>query len=124
MSEDLSVYIGKRYNFRRYNCWTHVKSVRDDFGIITKPFAPKTLKDAFKVITAQMQQLDHNMTKVSEPENFDIIISKKTHLGISMYHCGVYHDGNVNHCCNIFGSVRSQSLKEFVADYESYSIWR
>lgn len=122
--EDLSVYIGKRYRFRSYNCWTHVVAVRADFGIKTKSYGPRTVKDAFEVITAEMQKLDHNMTLVSEPQNFDIVIAEKTHLGVKTYHCGIYHNGNVNHCCNIFGSVRSQRINEFLQEYESHTIWR
>ena len=119
----LNKYIGKRYSFRAYNCWDAVVEMRKDCGIETKIFKPKTLRDAFKVVTAQMQKLGHGLSKVDEPENFDIVIvSKKSH--IMSYHCGLFYNGAVVHCCPLVGSVASCSLFEFTRDKDGVSFWR
>lgn len=117
-------YIGIPYSFRDYNCWHHVKAVRSDFGIKTKMFQPRTMRDAFKLITAQMSIIDNGLSLVDKPQNFDIVIVEKLHGKRMVYHCGVYYDGYVNHCDNVFGSVRHQSFNEFKQGYTGVSFWR
>jgi hypothetical protein len=117
-------YVGKPYNFRRYNCYHHVSAVRKDFGIETKMFKARTLDDAFELITAQMSTIGNGFALVDKPQNFDVVFVEKKHKGRKVYHCGVYHDGYVSHCCNIFGSVRHQELSEFKKGYTGVTFWR
>ena len=119
----LTKYIGKRYSFRAYNCWDFVVEARKEIGIDTKVFKPKNLKDAFKVVTAQMQKLGHGLTKIDSPQNYDIVIvSKKSKL--TSYHCGLVYAGDVVHCCPHIGAVASCSLFEFTRDKDGVSFWR
>ena len=119
----LTKYIGKRYSFRSYNCWDFVVEARKEIGIDTKVFKPATIKDAFKVVTAQMQKLGHGLTKVDEPQNFDIVIVSKQNKFTS-YHCGLCYNGLVVHCDPIVGSVTSCSLFEFTREKDGVSFWR
>jgi hypothetical protein len=117
-------YIGKPYNFRNYNCWQHAAKVRDDFGIKTRMFQPRTIKEAFVLIQAQMTVIDNGLSLVDEPQDFDIVFIEKEVGGRRVYHCGVFHDGNVSHCCNNFGSVRYEPLNDFKKGYTGVSFWR
>jgi len=119
----LSKYIGKPYSFRRYNCWDFVVEARKECGIETKVFKPATLKEAFQVVTAQMQKLGHGLSKVDEPLNFDIVIVSKQNKFMS-YHCGLLFDGVVVHCCPIVGAVTTSTLFEFTRDKDGVSFWR
>ena len=122
--EVLSSYIGRQYSFRRFNCWDCAVEIRKEFDIKTKLFKPATLKESFKVITAQMQKLESGLTLVSSPDNFDIIIVSRIIGKNKVYHCGIYHDKNVIHCCPDFGSVRYESIDDFRAKYKEVTLWR
>ena len=121
---DLTQYIGIPYHFRTFNCWDLVVKIRANFGIKTKMFKPKTLKDSFRVVTAEMQKLDHNLTIADTPQNFDIIIAMVIVNGKRTYHTGVYTDGFVTHCCNLFGSVRQEPYASFTVKFDEVTIWR
>lgn len=120
----MDFYIGKPYSFRRFNCWDYAKLIRSDNGIVTKMFQPKTLSGAFELITAEMSKLGHGLSLVIEPENFDIIFVENEINGKKRYHCGVYHDNHVAHCCPLFGSVRYELLSDFKSGYSGVSFWR
>lgn len=117
-------YIGKPYSFRSFNCWHYVCKIREDNGIETKAFSTKNFKEAFSTITKQMLNVDHGLTKVNTPENFDIVIINKTELGRLSYHCGVFHNGYVAHCDRASGQVLYQPYKKFIEGYEGAVIWR
>lgn len=117
-------YIGKPYSFRDYNCWTHAAAVRNDFGIKTKMFQPKTMADAFVLIQAQMSVVGNGLSLVKEPQDFDIVFVEKMHNKRKVYHCGIYHEGNVSHCDNNFGSVRYEPMAQFTDGYTGVTFWR
>ena len=117
-------YIGKAYSFRSFNCWHYVSKVRADQGIETKAFSTKNFKEAFSTITKQMRGVDHGLTKVDKPQNFDIVIINKTELGRLSYHCGVFHNGYIAHCDRVSGQVLYQTYKQFTQGYEGAVIWR
>jgi hypothetical protein len=121
---DITKHIGMPYSFRRFNCWDYVVFARKDFGIKTKLFKPSTLKESFQVITAQMGKLESGLSLVTDPQNFDIVIVERVISGNKVYHCGIYHEGNVSHCCNHFGSVRYESFAEFKKNYNGVTLWR
>ena len=112
--------IGTPYNFRHYNCWDYVAEIRKDNGIKTKLFKPKNLDNAFKMITAQMQKLEHGLTLVTDKQDFDIIITKKG----SVYHCGLCFGGDVIHCSRQLKQVAKESFTDFIKPYESFNLWR
>jgi hypothetical protein len=119
----LTKYIGKKYSFLKYNCWDFVVEARKECGIETKIFKPRTLRDAFQVITAQMQKLGSGLTKVDDQQDYDIVIVSKNGAFTS-YHCGLCFKGLVVHCCPTVGSVTSCTLFEFTRDTDGVSFWR
>lgn len=112
--------VGTPYVFRTFNCWDYVAKVRVDNGIKTKLFKPKNLDNAFKMVKAEMQKLGHGLTKVSSPENFDIIITRKGEV----YHCGLYYNNDVVHCSRQLRQVVKESFADFTKPYEEYTLWR
>ena len=117
-------YIGIPYSFRNYNCWHHAVKVRADKGIKTKNFRPWNIGNAFKLITAQMQQLDHGLTQAETPEDYDIVITSRERLGRTEHHCGVYYKGDVSHCDRSKRQVSQDSLRDFIKDYGAVKFWR
>ena len=121
---DISSYTGKPYSFKRYNCWDHAVAVRKDNGIKTKAFSPKSMSNAFKIITAEMQRLDHGLTLVDAPQNYDVVIIKKACCEPAVYHCGVWFNGMVSHCSRDAGQVIMEPIQAFSAGYERVTFWR
>jgi hypothetical protein len=117
-------YIGIPYSFRDYNCWHHAVKVRLDNGIKTKSFRPRNIGNAFKLITAQMQQLDHGLTQADTPEDYDIVISSRGRSGMVEHHCGIYFEGSVSHCNRAKGQVVHEPLSVFLNDYGAVKFWR
>lgn len=117
-------YTGKAYNFRRYNCWHHVVAVRADAGIKTKTFKPRTMANAFRIITAEMQRLDQGMLRVDSPEDYDVIIAIVPNTDPLEYHCGIYHKGMVSHACRCARQVMLEPFDKFMANYEGAVFWR
>lgn len=112
--------IGTPYNFRDFNCWDYVAKIREDNNIKTKLFKPKNLSNAYLLITAQMQKLDHGLTLVTVRQDFDIIITKSG----GTYHCGLCFGGDVVHCSRQLKQVVKESFTDFIKHYESYNLWR
>lgn len=112
--------IGTPYSFKSFNCWHYVSSIRDSNGIKTKLFDVASLNGAFKTIKSEMQKLDHGLTKVEAPENFDIVITRKA----KVYHCGLYFNGDVMHCSRALRQVVKESFSDFIKPYESFTLWR
>ena len=120
----MDLYVGKPYSFRNYNCWDHAAKVRSDNNIKTQAFKAKTIDNAFKVITAEMQKIGHGLTKVDSPINFDIAIVHKKQGERFVYHCGVYFDGGISHASRQLGQVVYEPLTEFKKGFEGVVFWR
>lgn len=116
--------IGKPYSFRYFNCWDYAVDIRSQANIKTSVFQPVNLKNAFEIITAEMQKLGHGLTKVDTPNNFDIAIVHKCDGSRIIYHCGVYHDGNIAHCSRSLGQVVYEPLNDFKNKYDGCVFWR
>lgn len=112
--------IGTPYSFREHNCWDYVANIRRDNNIKTKLFKPANISNAFKMITAQMQKLEHGLTLVDNKQDFDIIIVKKANV----YHCGLCFGNDVMHCSRPLKQVVKESFIDFIKPYESYTLWR
>ena len=120
----LTQYIGKPYSFKKFNCWDFVALVRKDNGIKTKLFKVRNMDEAFETFTAQMAKVGSGLLRVESPGDFDVVVVTRTLKGRKTYHCGLYYNGDVAHCCNNFGAVRAESLAEFTKDYEGVTFWR
>ncbi len=120
----IAKWIGKPYNWDNFNCWDYVSAVRNENGITTKEFKAKNKIESFKLITREMQKTGHGLTLVNDPQDFDIIIASNAKAGRTVYHCGLYHSGNVSHSCEMYGQVRQQTFTEFKADFQRVTIWR
>ena len=117
-------YIGKPYSFRNFNCWHYVKTIRDEQGIKTKTFQPINIKNAFEIITAEMQKISHGLTKVEAAINYDIVIVHKKQKGKNVYHCGIFFDNEVRHSSRELGQVVNETFKDFIDKYDGYTLWR
>ena len=112
--------IGTPYSFRSFNCWNYVSKVRASNGIKTKLFNPESLTGAFLLIEREVKKLDHGLVKVKDPENFDIVITRKG----KVYHCGLWFNGDVMHCSRQLKQVVKESFTDFIKPYESFTLWR
>lgn len=112
--------VGTPYSFRNHNCWHYVADVRKQANIATKLFKTETLKSAFKIITAQMQTLDHGLELVTTKKDYDIVIVKKG----SAYHCGLIVGNDVVHCSRPLKQVVKESFVNFIKPYEGFTLWR
>ena len=112
--------IGAPYSLRDHNCWDYVASVRSQVNISTKLFRPTNITNAFKLITSQMQKLEHGLRLVTSKQDFDIIIVKTG----TTYHCGLCYGNDVLHCSRQLKQVVKESFTEFTKPYESFTLWR
>ena len=120
----IDLHIGQAYSFRSFNCWDYAVLIRKENGIKTKLFKPKTMDNAFRLITAEMRKLDHGLTKVDEPEDFDILIVNRRLGGRLIYHCGIFYQGSVAHCSRDAGQVMFDTYRDFIKGYEDCIAWR
>lgn len=70
---NINDYTGRAYNFRRYNCWQHVRAVRADAGLETPEFdviSPTQIQAAFDDGHAAPKGLE----QIFEPQNFDAVL--------------------------------------------------
>lgn len=116
--------IGKPYSFRNFNCWDYVAEIRAQAGIETKLFKVNNLDNAYKLITSQMQKLDHGLCKVDEPVDYDVVICSHILHGKKLYHCGLFYGGLVLHCSRSQKQVVSEKLNEFIENYGEVTFWR
>lgn len=120
----IDLKIGKRYSFEDYNCWDYAADIRSQANIKTKLFKPANMKDACKLISEQMQQLDHGLERVNDVRDFDILIVCKEMRGMTIYHCGVFYRGMVAHCSRVARQVVFESLRDFKYGYGDCIAWR
>lgn len=116
--------IGKPYSFRFYNCWDYVVDIRNQAGIDTPLFSVRKMSDAAKKIESEMHNVDHGLKKVESPKNFDVVIGFRMFKGKRLFHCGIWYNGLINHCCLGAKQVVSQEQREFIRDYEAITLWR
>lgn len=116
-------YTGKPYNFRKYNCWHHVRAVRADAGLNTPEFdvtSPAAINSAFDAGHYDTKGL----VKVKEPQNFDAVLLGAHLAGRIVWHAGVYYDGFVSHCELASRQVRLELLTEMKERYVEIEFWR
>lgn len=116
-------YTGTPYNFRRYNCWHHVRKVRADVGLPTPAFdvtSPTAINAAFDAGHADPKGL----VQVSEPQNYDAVLLGSHHAGRIIWHAGVYYEGFVSHCALASRQVRLDALADLKEEYSEIQFWR
>lgn len=109
-----------------YNCWQHVVSVRTDAGMKTKMYTavsmiPAIIASKFNTVRNENQ---HDLIKVTNPQNYDIIIFVRPMAGIDYHHAGIYYDKYISHCCNAVGQVILEPLTYAVKNRRSVEFWR
>jgi hypothetical protein len=120
----MEFYIGMPYSLRLFNCWDYVAKVRADNNIKTKLFKPKNLANAFEMITAEMKKIDNGLTRVDKLKDLDIVIAHKNMGSRPLYHCGIYYQGSVAHCCRTAKQVIFQPYDEFMEVFDGVTMWR
>lgn len=120
---NINDYTGRAYNFRRYNCWQHVRAVRDDAGLYTPEFdviSPAHIQDAFD----DGHSAPKGLEQVFHPINFDAVLMATKVAGRLVWHAGVYFDGFVSHCELAARQVRLESLSDLRARFSEIEFWR
>lgn len=120
---NINAYTGKPYNFRTYNCWSHVRAVRKDAGLETPEFnviSPKDINTAFEDGHAAPKGLQ----QVFNPQNYDAVLLGTRTGGRIVWHAGVYFDGMVSHCALYARQVKLESLSDLKQVYREIEFWR
>lgn len=116
-------YTGLPYDFRRYNCWHHVRRVRGDVGLSTPTFdvtSPTTIASAFEAGHSDPKGLE----RATSPQNYDAVLLGTYHRGRVVWHAGVYYDGMVSHCELASRQVRLDRLDDLRDTYQEIEFWR
>lgn len=124
MVRPITEYTGKAYSLHGYNCWDHVCNVRGDAGLHTRFFEIKSLRDGFQLISENLSSGKHGLTKVVEPENFDVVLFTGVYIGRKNYHCGIYYDGFISHAYRKTKQVTIDKLSELKKEFKEVSFWR
>ena len=69
---NINDYTGKPYNFRNYNCWTHVRAVRADAGLDTPAFDVAAPSGADAMFAEGFRD-SRGLVRVYEPQDFDAV---------------------------------------------------
>lgn len=120
---NISSYTGRRYDFRNYNCWHHVRAVRADAGIKTPAFdvlTPVQINRAFDDGHSDSKGL----VRVDSPENYDAVLMGVPHGSRVVWHAGVYFEGNVSHCDRHAKQVKLESLTDIKSKFSEIEFWR
>lgn len=120
---NINDYTGLRYDFRKRNCWHHVRNVRADAGIDTPAFDvlyPTAAQDMFAAGHVDSKGL----VKVENPRNFDAVLLGYKHGGRIIWHSGVYYDGYVSHCERAAKQVKLETLIDIRKRYPRIEFWR
>lgn len=120
---NITDYTGRRYDFRNYNCWHHVRAVRADAGLPTPAFdvlTPAGINQAFE----EGHTDSKGLTLVATPENYDAVLMGVTHGSRIVWHAGVFYDGNVSHCDRHAKQVKLESLTDIKSKFSEIEFWR
>lgn len=116
-------FTGKPYNFRLYNCWHHVRAVRESAGLYTPEFdvsVPSKINDAFDAGHADTKGL----VRADAPQNYDAVLFGVRHGPRIVWHAGVYFDGMISHCELAARQVRLEPLSDLIERYPRVEFWR
>lgn len=120
---NINSYTGLPYDFRRRNCWHHVRNVRRDAGLETPEFdviSPKQIDAAFAAGRSDTKGL----TQEDSPQNFDAVLMAKRVGSRLVWHAGVYYNGLVSHCELAARQVKLEPLVDLRQQYSRIEFWR
>ena len=120
---NINEYTGRRYDFRKYNCWGHVRAVRADAGIDTPAFdvTPPSGADA---MFAEGFRDSRGLVRVYEPQDFDAVLMGERHGSRILGHSGVHYGGYVGHCGLAARQVKLEALAGIRARLQGIQFWR
>lgn len=121
---NINIYTGKQYDFRRYNCWHHVRKVRGDAGIDTPAFDVVRPCDAAQAFESGQDVDSKGLVMVSEPRNYDAVLMGYLHGGRVVWHSGIYYGGYVSHCERAAKQVKLEALSDLIKRYPRIQFWR
>lgn len=120
---NINDYTGLPYDFRKRNCWHHVRNVRADAGLETPAFDvayPHGAQDMFEQAHADSRGL----TKVPEPQDYDAVLLGYDHGNRVIWHSGVYYKGYISHCERAAKQVKLEALTDIARRYPRIEFWR
>ncbi len=120
---NIADYTGLPYDFRRRNCWHHVRNVRADAGLETPAFdviSPRQIDAAYDAGHRDSKGLTRQQT----PQNFDAVLMGRRANGRIVWHSGVYYEGLVSHCELASRQVRLDRLEDLKDLYTEIEFWR
>lgn len=120
---NINDYTGLPYDFRKRNCWHHVRNVRRDAGIDTPAFDvlyPTAAQEMFDSGHADSKGL----VKVEKPRNYDAVLLGYPHGGRIIWHSGVYYNGYISHCERAAKQVKLETLTDIRKRYPRIEFWR
>lgn len=120
---NINDYTGRRYDFRRYNCWHHVRQVRDDAGIATPAFDVATPSGADAMFAEGLRD-SRGLVRVYTPQDFDAVLMGERHGSRIVWHSGVYYGGCVSHCELAARQVKLEALADISARFQEIQFWR
>lgn len=120
---NINDYTGRRYDFRRYNCWHHVRAVRADAGIDTPRFDVTSISAADAMFAEGLRD-SRGLLRVTEPRDLDAVLMGVRHGKRIVWHSGVYYQGCVSHCELEARQVRLEEMADIRARYSEIEFWR
>lgn len=113
----LANYVGIAYDYRTYNCWHHVRAVRDDAGLQTPEFDCVSPDDELGLF--ELGRNSEAMWQLEEPQNYCAVLMHNN----DGWHSGVYCDGYVSHCDRNAKQVRLDSLAALTKRCDIVEFW-
>lgn len=120
---NINDYTGRRYDFRRYNCWHHVRQVRADAGIETPRFDVASPSGADAMFAEGFCD-SRGLVQVEVPRDFDAVLMGERLGHRIVWHSGVYYGGYVSHCELAARQVKLESLTDIRARFQEIQFWR
>lgn len=121
---NINAYTGKTYNFRTYNCWHHVRAVREAEGIDTPRFDVASPAAANDMFLSGQHEDSKGLTRVYEPQDFDAVLMGCRHGGRIIWHSGVYYKGYISHCERAAKMVKLEAIPDIRKRYPEIQFWR
>lgn len=121
---NINDYTGLPYDFRKRNCWHHVRNVRADAGIYTPEFDVCRPADANAAFRDGQHADSKGLVRVHEPQNFDAVLMGANLGSRIIWHSGVYYEGYVSHCERAAKMVKLEALSDLIKRYPEIQFWR
>ena len=127
-------YIGIPYNLMNrggMNCWSYIAHVYEhEKDQQLNDYLPDSEKvtDVASTFSKAFISGSHGFNKIDKPQNFDVIVFSrdiKVKERITQhYHCGIYFNGAVLHCCSNHGQSVYEPIKSAMTGFQEVTFWR